>query len=1548
MEYFTHLPEFQVVVCKACQYAVLPSHINAHLAAKPQHGLEKKERQRIVEKVAKIKGLINDIEALGRCEFPFPPPTSNPISALAPPKKDYIKCTFVVASKGPCSYVCFEVKHMQDHCWKEHQWKSKQKKGRPGKNRSMDKALWETGISCQRFFAQGPKSGYFQVGRVELLATPTVGSARPAIQSQESQWRRMEEAITAGMRRVEEREKKKIKALDESKEPNPWVRRTGWAHHLGGCGDREELRKLVGLVDRKGEARLGVLHDAFDQLIRDAQQTAVTNVVGQAALFEANRKERGKKARRPFNSKMDPTTFRNYTACWKQLLSYIIRSENLDQDKRPPYSMTSTQRWLLDTMLAAADRVVDLGNEEQRGGYEKDQESSKEVGYELLGFCLALLDHMLKDNQYKSVVISGLAVLGLQEGGRWANPEDYTPKLSAVIKLARLMVVEHAFRARQQSVAAKVEQGMSQEGAEESSQSHIALVRSMVRRFMVITDDEGEPSPMDWMLDTRTYGFHIRYNTSAEGMISWVGDSILYPPIQFSMQQVQGMAHGLVAETKRQLVRDLLLLQSDDDGEAQEGQLPRIHWPDMVDNPAEQRVGWSFLDDVRNRFEVDGKTWLAKRVFHERELRERFIQSKEGDGSVRWRQAAISQYEQRIEQFLEKLLMLMHISGGQAARAPEIIGIRHRNTANGGVRNVFIDKGLVLFVTSYHKGYELSEQTKVIHRFLPPEVGELLVYYLWLVLPFWENIQVVVDGAVELSPFVWGGCTGQTVEGEEEGASTRRPMRPWTSERMRKIIQRESVAWMGVKLNISAWRQVVIAIARKYLRDKFGFGDDEIPSGDVEDFDEDNDEGDSPWDLQAGHGTKVAGMIYARLLSEGRFETISQKERFRAVSQEWHRFLGFASSWEGLEIGVGQKRKRAHWEEVNRDLQIYRWKQMRGVNIQARLEAMLGPGSQFRGLQEQAINAIMTGQSPILVVMGTGGGKSMMFMLPASSVSGGTTIVVVPLVSLQGDLQARCQDARIPSSIWSSQRPYDLASIVFVTPESAMTKGFARFINRLREMHQLDRIVVDEAHTILDGSPQFRPKLRQLGELALAGVQMVYLTATLPPREEEEFSQLTNMQGKVVSFRSRTSRANVQYRVRKVEATVSEDVFGWEGTDRGGFNQAIQEEVLDLVKRKLIEYPAPSKIVIYSSSVVGADKLGEALGCEVYHRTVDSQDGKARRLKEWMNGRVREGLGQGRVIVATNALGLGIDVPDIRVVIHVGRIRRLKDYGQESGRAGRDGERSEAIIVMTKDETYPNKEGGVVDIAEFVSGKACRRVVLDEVMDGRRSRRGCEDGEERCDICQELGCGFGEDSSVTVSGKAVSLGERLEFDQQVKEREWTRSQVTQRRQEEGMAVKELVEQLDKWNKVCPLCHWRGGAEQMHWIEQCPRAEADNIQQIVQGMRKGVRYQEFSGCYHCGTPQAICQRWKQKEEVGWWEEEVLGNCQYAGVLVGAIATMLAEGEDGVDEEVYSWMRASGVDIMKEMEVYKWLGGRVEWGGLEANQMVLVFHMLAAAH
>ena len=93
---------------------------------------------------------------------------------------------------------------------------------------------------------------------------------------------------------------------------------------------------------------------------------------------------------------------------------------------------------------------------------------------------------------------------------------------------------------------------------------------------------------------------------------------------------------------------------------------------------------------------------------------------------------------------------------GAASAATEILGIRYKNTANGGARNIFINHGQVSWVTAYHKNFRQTNEAKVIHRFLPREVGELLVWYLWLVLPFWQKLQGIIKGASGVSAAVWG------------------------------------------------------------------------------------------------------------------------------------------------------------------------------------------------------------------------------------------------------------------------------------------------------------------------------------------------------------------------------------------------------------------------------------------------------------------------------------------------------------------------------------------------------------------------------------------------------------------------------------------------------------------------------------------------------------------------------------------------------------------------------------------------------------------------
>jgi len=297
-------------------------------------------------------------------------------------------------------------------------------------------------------------------------------------------------------------------------------------------------------------------------------------------------------------------------------------------------------------------------------------------------------------------------------------------------------------------------------------------------------------------------------------------------------------------------------------------------------------------------------------------------------------------------------LILIHLCTGQPSRAPEILGLRWKNTDNGGVQNIFIEDGLVRVVAQYHKGYRSSGNIKIIHRYLPKEVGELLVYYLWLVLPFWEKLQCQMTGEKVSSAFLWGdaekkehrawtrprrkreaqrqGRRGAQTEGQREArpnrsrvnAKEKRTQSSWTSEHVRKIMQEASVRWMGREsiLSISAWRQITIAISRRFCRQD-QFEDDQGKLEGEDGWDEDNTAGDDPWDLQAGHGTHIAGMIYARELMEGNDLIIGRRQKFRRISQSWHRFLEFASSRPDPVSG-GTKRKRSSVKDKMDDVQV--------------------------------------------------------------------------------------------------------------------------------------------------------------------------------------------------------------------------------------------------------------------------------------------------------------------------------------------------------------------------------------------------------------------------------------------------------------------------------------------------------------------------------------------------------------------------------------------------------------------------------------------------
>jgi superfamily II DNA helicase RecQ len=274
--------------------------------------------------------------------------------------------------------------------------------------------------------------------------------------------------------------------------------------------------------------------------------------------------------------------------------------------------------------------------------------------------------------------------------------------------------------------------------------------------------------------------------------------------------------------------------------------------------------------------------------------------------------------------------------------------------------------------------------------------------------------------------------------------------------------------------------------------------------------------------------------------------------------------------------------------------------------------------------------------------MPTGEGKSILFMLPAWVEPGGTTVVVVPLIALRSNMKRRCDKFGIVCAEWESGQPPDGAAIVLVTPESAVGKPFGTFLNRMRTMRRLDRIVIDECHIVLNDGLDFRKYMQQLGQLMTAESQMILLTATLPPTKEAELQRRMGWAEREMKiFRAPTVRRNVRYRV----------------VDGGGkYSRQREREVMGRLVESVLTESDDGKVVVYCNSRTKVDDLASAglFCCEAFHSKV--KDGRKKEiLEDFQSGLVR-------VVVATSALGMGVDIPDIRLIVHVDEPRSLLDY----------------------------------------------------------------------------------------------------------------------------------------------------------------------------------------------------------------------------------------------------------------------------------------------
>ena len=384
--------------------------------------------------------------------------------------------------------------------------------------------------------------------------------------------------------------------------------------------------------------------------------------------------------------------------------------------------------------------------------------------------------------------------------------------------------------------------------------------------------------------------------------------------------------------------------------------------------------------------------------------------------------------------------------------------------------------------------------------------------------------------------------------------------------------------------------------------------------------------------------------------------------------------------------------------------------------------------SEFYPLQEGIIGDVLNCQD-VLVLMPTGGGKSLCYQLPAV-INDGITVVISPLISLMKDQVDDLMSIGVPAASINSTLDYNRVSkikselvkkhikLLYVAPERIMIPDFFNFLQRLN----ISLIAVDEAHCISEWGHDFRPEYRKLNLLKtnFPATPLIALTSTAIPQVQNDIVNQLNMKNSKI-YKASLNRKNLFYQIRP--------------------KKEMYHHLLQYIK----SHPGDSGI-IYCQSRKSVDSLSgnlqrEGIRALPYHAGLPS-DERAENQEKFVKDDVE-------IITATIAFGMGIDKPNVRYVIHCDMPKSIEGYYQETGRAGRDGIKSDCILFFSygdkiKHEYFikqiENEQYRQIaykkmrQIINFCTSEKCRRKYLLDYFGEKHDVHNCC----MCDVCSPV------------------------------------------------------------------------------------------------------------------------------------------------------------------------------------------------------------------